>query len=151
PRARAVRRLARRVADRLDVVAVEVEHERAVVVREIVLAKSGRPVVARAGRDRGIVEAIDVGARFRDERDMDRPASARPVADPERWLAVRAEAGALVAAGLFFRHVHHRRVAERSERGNEEWLRAKSRTVSPTWSSMRLLLHPVRCALVEER
>jgi hypothetical protein len=42
------------VADRLDIVAVGIEHEGAVIVRMIMRADAGRAVVAAAGSDRGL-------------------------------------------------------------------------------------------------
>jgi hypothetical protein len=43
----------------LDVVAVGVEHERAVVTGVVVRANAGRAVVLAAGGDRGGVEGVD--------------------------------------------------------------------------------------------
>ena len=49
----------RRVADRLDVVPVRIEHEGAVVARVVDLAHAGPAVVAAAGRQRRLVEGAD--------------------------------------------------------------------------------------------
>ena len=64
------RRSHRRVADGLDVVAVRVEDEGAVVVWMIKGTGSGRAVVLRAGSHSSLVERVDGGAIFRVERDM---------------------------------------------------------------------------------
>ena len=47
----------------LDVVAVRVEHERAVVRRVVVRANSGRPVVRSTGIEGGAVYALERSAR----------------------------------------------------------------------------------------
>jgi hypothetical protein len=51
--------LFRRVADRLDVVAIRIQHERAVIIRVIMRANAGRPVVAATCGHRSLVERID--------------------------------------------------------------------------------------------
>ena len=58
------------VADRLDIVAVGVEHEGAVVGGVIVGADAGRAVVLAAGRDGRLVERIDLGAAAGGECDV---------------------------------------------------------------------------------
>lgn len=50
----------RRVAHRLDVVPVRVEHERGIVGGGVILADSRRPVVLAAGLERGGVELVDL-------------------------------------------------------------------------------------------
>src|SRR6187402_1951954 len=61
----------RQVAAGFDVVAVGVEHERAVVVLVVVRARAGRAVVLAAGRHRRLVERVDDGAVVGAERDVD--------------------------------------------------------------------------------
>ena len=58
------------MADRFDVVAVAIEHERAVIVRMILRAQSRRAVVLAARSDRRIVEGFHRGAVRCDERDV---------------------------------------------------------------------------------
>ena len=59
------------MADGLDIVAVGVEHEGAVVIRVIMRAQSWRSVVLPARGDRGRVKGIDSGAGGGGEGDMD--------------------------------------------------------------------------------
>ena len=84
--------LTRRVADGLDVVAVGIEHERAVVVRVILRAQARRAVVLAAGRERCAVERIDAGAILGHDRDVQRLLQLAFAADPEVRLAADAEA-----------------------------------------------------------
>ena len=56
------------MADSLDVVAVGIEHESAVVIRVIMRANAGRTVIAAARGYRGLMECIDDGARAREDR-----------------------------------------------------------------------------------
>ena len=61
---------ARLVADRLDVVAIGVEHERSVVVGVVDLAHPRPPLSVAAGRERGGVEGIDHLPVLGGERDV---------------------------------------------------------------------------------
>ena len=77
-------RLIRAVADRLDVVAVRVEDERAVVVRVVDLANAGPAVVAAAGRERGCMEGVHRLAILGRERHVHAAVRAAvPPPDPE--------------------------------------------------------------------
>src|SRR5689334_18964702 len=62
--------LSARVTDRFDVVAVGVEHERAVVRRVVVLADPGPTVVVAARLEPGGVEGVDGRAVRAVERDV---------------------------------------------------------------------------------
>ena len=67
------------VQDRLDVVAVGVEQEGAVVALVVLGAQAGRAVVAAAGGEAGGVERVDLVARWRPgTRCACRRAAARP-------------------------------------------------------------------------
>src|SRR3954462_11845312 len=88
----------RPVTDRLDVVAVEVENVRTVVVWVVDLACSRRAVVGCAGVKSRFVEPFDALAVVGEESDV-QPASHRlpERLDPEEGTPVSAEAGRLPA------------------------------------------------------
>src|SRR5438477_2375765 len=73
----------RRVAHRLDVMAIGVEHKSAVVIGVIVGADAGRAIVAPAGCDPRLVECIDRGAVLCQDRDVERLVQSAFAADPE--------------------------------------------------------------------
>src|SRR5215213_4007619 len=75
------------VKDGLDVVAVGIEDERAVVALVVVRADPGRAVVGAARVDRGAPESIDVRARARRERDVDAPRARAARRDRDREVA----------------------------------------------------------------
>ena len=81
----------RLVANRFNVVAIGVKHERAVVGRVIHGADTGRTVVRAAGADRGLVESVNLGAAVGCERDMDARRGLAGSCQSEKRLAVRAE------------------------------------------------------------
>src|SRR5512142_1448043 len=84
----------RLVTARLDVVAIGVAHERAVVVLVIVRPRAGLAVVLAACRRRRRVEVAHDLAPARAERDVDRIfRRALSSVEPEVRLVVRAEAG----------------------------------------------------------
>src|SRR4051794_26604607 len=91
------RRLARRVADRLDVVAVRVEDEGAVVSRVIVGAYAGGAIVLAAGGEGGGVEGVHRRAVGRGEGHVGGGLAPAAAADPEERTLV-AVAGEAVAA-----------------------------------------------------
>src|SRR5689334_22603522 len=95
----------RRMADRLDVVAVRIEHERAVVIRVIVRPQSGRPVVAPARRYRRLVERVDLLPIRGAKGDMRRQDCRLAVTDPEIGLRRDAEADRVL-------ELHDHRIAE---------------------------------------
>jgi hypothetical protein len=68
------------VADGLDVVAVRIEHEGAVIVRVIMRPQAGSAMVRAAGGERGFVEFVDRGAVGRREGDMQ--AAIEPASPP---------------------------------------------------------------------
>ena len=116
--------LRRPVTHGLDIMAVGIEHEGAVVVRVIVWAQAGRTMVLAAGRDGGAIEGIDRCAILRDERHVQPAAERVAGTDPEIGLTLVAEPGRGLAAALLRRHLHHDAVAERRQRSFVEFLRA---------------------------
>jgi hypothetical protein len=80
------------VADRFDVVAVGIEHERAVVVGVVLRTQPRRAVVLPAGGQCCAVEGIDAGAILGGDRDVQRLVQLAFAADPEVGLAAAAEA-----------------------------------------------------------
>src|SRR5262245_48706012 len=76
-----------RVADGLNIVAIEIEYEGAVVVGVIMRPEAWRPVVLAAGGESGAIEGIDGRAGRRQEGDMDVPGQRLAFANPERGLA----------------------------------------------------------------
>src|SRR5262245_33179452 len=105
-----------RVAHRLDVVAVGIEHEGAVIVRVIVRSQPRRAVVLAARRERRTIEGVDGGAVLGGESDVQAAFEHAAAADPEIRLARVAEARVGVAAGFLWRHLHHHAIAERRQR-----------------------------------
>ena len=79
------------MAHRLDIVAVGIEHEGAVIVRVIVRPQSRRAVILAAGRERGAMEGVDRGAALGGDRDMQDALEPAFAADPEVRLALLAE------------------------------------------------------------
>jgi hypothetical protein len=97
------------VADGLDVVAVWIQDEGAVIVLVVVGAQAGRADVAASGRQPGSMERLHGGPVRTGDGDMGRPAQ-RPVGvDPEVRLGVAAQARRAVA-------LHQQLVAERAKR-----------------------------------
>src|SRR6266700_2879751 len=115
----------RRVAHGLDIVAVAIEHEGAVVTGVIMRADAGRAVVATARRESFLVESVDRGAVLGQDRDMQRLVQAAFPADPEIRLAIGAKSGRRIMSGLLLRHFHDEAVAERGPRLCIEGLGAK--------------------------
>jgi len=70
------------VADGLDVVAVGIEHERAVVVGVVDLARAGAAVVLAAGGGRRLVEGVDGGAV------LDPEATCTPLTSSPTWSSL---------------------------------------------------------------
>src|SRR5262245_39816826 len=75
------------VAHGLDIVAVEIEHEGAVVIGMVMRAKARFAVVLPSRGDGRMIEGIDRRAGSRDEGHMDVPAETLALADPEGRLA----------------------------------------------------------------
>src|SRR5574337_2232156 len=74
----------RRVADRLDVVAIRIKNERAVIMFVIMRPQARLAVVAATCSERGLVERIDIGPGLGRKRDVEAsPQHAFAVADPE--------------------------------------------------------------------
>ena len=90
--ARPLEGLHRRVAHRLHIVAVGIEHERSVVARMVVRAQPGRAVVCASGRQRGAVEGVDGGAVPGRNCDVQHAVQPSFSAYPEVRLAASAEA-----------------------------------------------------------
>src|SRR5690349_4749636 len=103
------------MANRLDVVAVGVEHERPIIIRMIMRPQARRAIVLAAGGDRCAVERIDCRAVIRRNRDMYDALEAAFAADPEVRLAVATEADC-GASALRLGKLHDQAVAERGQR-----------------------------------
>src|SRR5262252_5962481 len=103
------------MADGLDVVAIRVEHEGAVVVRMVVPPQAGRAIVLSACRERGAIEGVDRGAVLGNERDVN--LALRPLAggEPEIRLAIIAETDIARAAALLGRDLHGDPIAKRGK------------------------------------
>ena len=72
------------MAHGLDIVAVGVEHEGAVIVGVIMGAQARRPVVLGAGGESGAIEGVDRLSGLGGESDVDMAAGERGrLADPE--------------------------------------------------------------------
>src|ERR1700683_2757211 len=100
------------MAHRLDVVAVAIDDEGAVVVRMILRPKPRRSVVASTSRNCRIIKRLNRSAiRCRESYMAARPGFAR--GNPEIRSAIRAEAGRLT-------EVHHNFVSERRQRSLEK-------------------------------
>src|SRR5689334_7561560 len=78
----------RRMPDRLEVVAVGIERERAVVAARVLRTEAGRTVVAPAGGERGGVERVDLLARRGAEGDVRGAPGAIAIGDREVVRAV---------------------------------------------------------------
>ena len=104
------------MADGLDVVAVRVVHEGAIVSR-VVMGPDARGAIAdAAGGERGRVERADLGACRDAERDMDRRPVGRARVDPEVGLGRRPESGHRHRAGDLGAELHQLRVADGGQR-----------------------------------
>src|SRR2546425_12768412 len=73
----------RRMTHDLDVMAVRIEHERAVVIFVVMRPQSRRPVVAPARGHRRLVERVDLFPVLRAEGDVDRRGIWLSPAEPE--------------------------------------------------------------------
>ena len=80
------------MADGLDVVTVEVENKRAVIVGVIVRAQARRAVITRTSGDGGLVKGINQGARAHAKSDMNGRMVWPAFAQPEIRLGSFAEA-----------------------------------------------------------
>jgi hypothetical protein len=104
------------VTDDLDIVAVGVKHEGAVIMLVVERAQAGRAVVGGARRDRRGMERVDLLARLGAEGEMDARRRLAGIGEPEERLAVGAEAGDVDTAGHVRRKLHHDLDAERLQR-----------------------------------
>src|SRR5205809_8145288 len=100
------------MADRFDVVAIEVAHERGVVARMILRAEARGAIVAPARSQSRLVERAHGGARLDHEREMQRRCRPAVASDPELRLAVLTEPAGPYRV-LLGRDLHHEREAER--------------------------------------
>src|SRR5258708_1602196 len=96
------------MAHRLDIVAVRIVDERAVVGRMIFLADTGLAVVASARGDSRLVESVHGLVIRGDERDVDR-LRRLALRDPEVGLALLAEASR-------FAEFHYQLISKRRQR-----------------------------------
>lgn len=83
------------MTESLDVVAIGIEHERAVVILVIMQTQSRRAVVLAAGRERGLVKSID-GCPVWRKGDMGAGLRNALDADLEERLVIAAITGAIV-------------------------------------------------------
>ncbi|HUP02065.1 MAG TPA: hypothetical protein VM737_11160 [Gemmatimonadota bacterium] len=97
------------MADSLDVVAVGIEHVRAVVVLVVLGADPGWPVVRPARRESGLVERVHGPAIGRAEGEMGGRARVAPLGEPEVEPPLRRAEADVPAAR------HPDRVAERCQ------------------------------------
>src|SRR5215510_3703396 len=120
-----LRKSRRCVADRLDVVAVGIEHESAVVVGVIVRPQPRRAVVLATGGERRAMEGVDRGAVLGGDGDVEDASQTSFAADPEIGLAVGPEARRRrLALGMLAADLHDQAVAERRQCFQIERLRA---------------------------
>src|SRR5258708_40095434 len=103
------------MAYRLDVVAVGIEHEGAVVIRVVVRPQPRRAVILAAGGERRTVEGVDRCAIIGGDRDVQDALNPALATDPEIRIAVAPETGGGTSA-LGFRDLHDHAVAERRQR-----------------------------------
>src|SRR5215813_4651851 len=82
----------RRVADRLDIMAVRIEHKGAVVIRMILRPHAGRAIVLGAGGNRSAIEFVDCSSVLSGDSDMHGVVEAALATDPEVRFAIDAEA-----------------------------------------------------------
>ena len=81
------------VADRLDVVAIRIEHVGAVVVLVVDRARAGRPVIDPACAKRRLVEGVDEVSRVAGEGDVNLGDGRARGLESEERLAVASESG----------------------------------------------------------
>ena len=87
------------MTNRLDIVAIRIEHERAVVVGVIVRANARRAIVLAAAGQRGHIERVHLGARRRQESDVGWRRLQSVRRQPEFALVVLANADDIDVAG----------------------------------------------------
>src|SRR6185437_16351471 len=105
------------MAHRLDVVAIGIEHEGAVVVRMILWTQTRRAIVAGAGGECRAIKGVDGTAVIGGDRNVQRRLEPAFAADPEIGLALLAESGSGASAVSMVRpYLHDQRVAERRQR-----------------------------------
>src|SRR4029079_16069786 len=99
---------------RLDVVAIGVEHEGAVVVRMILRTQDGCAIVAGAGRECRAIKSVDGTAGIGGDRNVQRGLEPAFAADPEIGLALLAESGSGASAvGVVRPYLPDQRLAQR--------------------------------------
>src|SRR5262249_20148197 len=104
------------VADRLDVVSVEVENESGVVAGVVLRPQARRAVVATTGPERCLVEGANLDPALDSEGKMHRRSRLAVAPDPELGLPTLAEAaGPDLALGPLRPDLHHQADPEWSE------------------------------------
>src|SRR5512136_1295078 len=93
----------RQMADSLDIVAVSIEHEGAVIIGVIFGPKAWRPIVGAARLKRGMIEGIDRGPALSGEGHMQGPARLAALSDPEERFETGAEADGCTMSSFFRR------------------------------------------------
>src|SRR5712675_629438 len=104
----------RHMADGLDIVTVQVEHEGAIVARVVVRPQTRCAIVLAAGCERGAIESIDRGAVLGHEGDVDVALWPFAQCQPEIGLAIIAKADIARAAALLRRDLHGDSITQRS-------------------------------------
>lgn len=113
------------VTDDLDVVAIVIEDEGAVVGGVILRSETWSSVILASSSQRSFVERVNLRVRVSREGDVDRRLGHSSLRDPEIRLATGAKAAtARLLFSFFAWELHDRGVTERSQSCEEELLRA---------------------------
>src|SRR5215475_4930568 len=112
------------MADGLDVVAVGVEHEGAVVIGVIVRSQPRRAVVFAAGLERCRIKGINGIAILGREGEVHASFDGLAAADPKLRASLGAKSGLVFAARLLGGDLHQEVIAQRRESHEIEGLRA---------------------------
>jgi len=91
PKGGIAQNLARLMANRFDIGAIGIEHERAIIIGMVIGPDARESVVDRSRRESGDMKAIDLGSRLRGEGDMQAGSRILVIADPEKWLPCRSK------------------------------------------------------------
>lgn len=106
---------ARQVADRLDIMAIRIEHEGCIVVGMVVGPNSWCAVVARTGGQCGGIKGIHRLPVFRSEGNVEAAFPGVAIPNPELGPPIRTIAAMGAAAGHLPRDFLLHRIAERCE------------------------------------
>ena len=112
------------MANRFDVVAIEIEDKRPIVIRMVVLARPGQAVVLSTRGQRGGVKRVHDLPVGGGECDVHRSVRL-PHPYPEVWFAPDAKSRALVIQAIFGAKLHDQLVSERRQSRGVEALRRR--------------------------